>query len=224
MASANLNQNIELSREQIRAIILFEFKLDKTIDECYQQLVQAFGMDITSLATVKNWYREFRRRIFHLSDQPRPGTPMTASTQKKIDAIHHMIEEDKHITYRHMQHELGISNDVIHFIIHELLHLRKICARWIPHQLRPDQKVARIQWCKTMRKRFKNGASPLISKIITGDETWIYHYDPESKEQSRQWTPIGEPPPQKLKKSQFSKKQMYAIFFDTKGIRGVQPL
>ena len=65
MAQANITENITeniiLTREQIRAIILFQFKLDKTIDDCYQQLIQAFGNDVTSLATVKNWYREFRR-------------------------------------------------------------------------------------------------------------------------------------------------------------------
>ena len=149
---------------------------------------------------------------------------MTASTPENISAIEKLVLNGKHITYRQIQYELGISNDVIQFILHEILHLTKVCARWIPHLLKPEQKVARIDWCKKMKSKFKKGTSPLVSKVITGDETWIYHYDPESKEQSRQWTPIGEPPPQKVRKSQYSKKQMYAIFFDPKGIRAVVAL
>ena len=27
----------------------------------------------------------------------------------------------------------------------------------------------------------------MFSKIINGDETWIYDYDPETKQQSGQW-------------------------------------
>jgi hypothetical protein len=26
-----------------------------------------------------------------------------------------------------------------------------------------------------------------LLKIITGDETWVYRYDPETKQQSSQW-------------------------------------
>ena len=53
----------------------------------------------------------------------------------------------------------------------------------------------RVRWCKEMLKKFINGHSRDVSKIITGDETWIYHYDPETKQQSRQWCEIGEGPP-----------------------------
>ncbi|KAI6659641.1 Mariner transposase [Oopsacas minuta] len=38
-----------------------------------------------------------------------------------------------------------------------------------------------------MLKRFANGSSRAISEILTGDETWIYHYDPEAKRMSKEW-------------------------------------
>ncbi|UYV77212.1 hypothetical protein LAZ67_15000139 [Cordylochernes scorpioides] len=37
-------------------------------------------------------------------------------------------------------------------------------------------------------------------KIITGDETWVYQYDPETKRQSSQWVVRGEPKPKKARR------------------------
>ncbi|UYV73964.1 hypothetical protein LAZ67_11001625 [Cordylochernes scorpioides] len=34
-------------------------------------------------------------------------------------------------------------------------------------------------------------------KIITGDETWVYGYDPDTKRQSAEWRGQGEPRPKK---------------------------
>ena len=48
-----------------------------------------------------------------------------------------------------------------------------------------EQKLARVDFCKIMLKRFVNGTSRGVSDIITEDETWIYHYDPETKQQSK---------------------------------------
>jgi len=31
------------------------------------------------------------------------------------------------------------------------------------------------------------------------DETWVHHFDPESKRQSMAWKHVGSPPPKKFK-------------------------
>ena len=112
----------------------------------------------------------------------------------------------------------------MHSILHDSLQLRKLCARWIPHQLHPQQKNARVNWCKEMLKKFNHGRSRDVAKIITGDETWIYHYDPQTKQQSREWCEVGYGPPTKVRRTQFTKKQIYAIFFNTTGVKTVVPL
>ena len=38
-----------------------------------------------------------------------------------------------------------------------------------------------------------------FSNLVTGDETWVYLYDPESKRQSMEWCRLGSPRPQKFK-------------------------
>ena len=45
------------------------------------------------------------------------------------------------------------------------------------------------------------GAIQVIScqaRLVTMDETWLYHYDPETKQQSMEWRYSGSPRPQKI--------------------------
>ena len=37
-----------------------------------------------------------------------------------------------------------------------------------------------------------------FDRIITGVETWVYQYDPETKQQSKQWLPLGSSGPIKF--------------------------
>jgi len=43
-----------------------------------------------------------------------------------------------------------------------------------------------IEVCLELKNQISNDPS-LIKSIITGDETWVYGYDPETKVQFSQW-------------------------------------
>lgn len=50
------------------------------------------------------------------------------------------------------------------------------------------------------------------------DETWIHHYIPETKQQSKQWIARGESAPKKAKCVPSAGKVMASVFWDAKGI------
>jgi histone-lysine N-methyltransferase SETMAR len=50
------------------------------------------------------------------------------------------------------------------------------------------------------------------------DETWIYHYTPESKQQSKQWTEAGCSAPKKKRLVPSAEKVMASVFWDAEGI------
>ena len=50
------------------------------------------------------------------------------------------------------------------------------------------------------------------------DETWIYHYTPETKRSSAEWTATGESRPKRPKTQQWAGKVMASLFLDTHGI------
>jgi len=57
-----------------------------------------------------------------------------------------------------------------------------------------------------------------LKRIVTGDETWIHHYDPESKQQSMQWKHASSPSPWKFKVQVSAGKIMCTINWDAEGI------
>ena len=47
-----------------------------------------------------------------------------------------------------------------------------------------DPRIAQkrlVDWCKEILKTYEDAASKYIDKIITGDESWIYAFEPETK-------------------------------------------
>jgi hypothetical protein len=77
---------------------------------------------------------------------------------------------------------LNIPNTVVHRILKEDLGKRKLCARFVPYSLTPEQRKDRVTSCQdiiAMADANKN----FFSKIIMGDETWCFAYDPATKRQ-----------------------------------------
>src|SRR5436189_5524165 len=77
--------------------------------------------------------------------------------------------------------------------------MRKLSARWVPRLLTLDQKRIRMKISRALLAQFRRNKSEFWRRLITVDETWIHHYTPETKIQSKQWTAKGEPAPKKQK-------------------------
>ena len=54
-------------------------------------------------------------------------------------------------------------------------------------------------------------------------KTWIHYFTPETKEQSKQWTSLGEPP-KKAKTVKSAGKVMATVFWDARGIIHIEYL
>jgi hypothetical protein len=71
---------------------------------------------------------------------------------------------------------LNILKTVVLPILKDDLGKRKLCAHFIPQSLTPEQRQDR-QDIITMADADKN----FFKKIVMGDETWCFTYDPETK-------------------------------------------
>jgi len=58
----------------------------------------------------------------------------------------------------------------------------------------------------------------ILGRVITGDETWVYQYDPEMKQQSAQWKTANSPRPKQFCQSKSRVKTMLLTFFAIRGI------
>jgi len=57
-----------------------------------------------------------------------------------------------------------------------------------------------------------------MSLVITGDECWVYVYDPETKQMSSQWSTSSFPQPKKARQVKSNIKTMLVAFFDIDGL------
>ncbi len=58
-----------------------------------------------------------------------------------------------------------------------------------------------------------------LSKLVTGEELWIYSYDPQTKMESLQWKTRHVPPrPKKGRMERSRVKSMSIFFFDIEGV------
>ncbi|GBP07047.1 Protein kinase C-binding protein NELL1 [Eumeta japonica] len=94
--------------------------------------------------------------------------------------------------------------------------MKKLCWRWILHNLTEVQKTDRVTWCNAMLTRFKEGVSNSVRGIVTGDKTWIYYYGPKIKHQSTLWVYRDEPKRIKVARERSVSKQTIASFFFNK--------
>ena len=99
---------------------------------------------------------ELSRDCHSLTDEFRKGRPKLVVGPKNCNAVQKLVIQDHHMIYCEIEATLGISSASIYKILHEHLSAKKICSRWIPHNLTKVQKDARVDWCKQMLKKFSH--------------------------------------------------------------------
>jgi len=142
---------------------------------------------------------QFKRGDFSTCDAPRPGRPKTVTTPETIDQIHELILEDRRISAKSIAEQLAISRERVGSIINEDLDMRKLSAKWVPKCLNADQKRRRCRFSEQLLEFFRRDPNDFLSRLVTMDETWLYQYDPETKQQSMEWRHSGSPRPKKFR-------------------------
>ena len=131
-------------------------------------------------------------------------------TEVNMAAVADLVKNDHRIATSMIAESLNVPKTVVLRILKEDLGKRKLCAHFIPHSFTLEQdQVTCYQDIIAMDDADNN----FFNKIITGDETWCFAYDPETKQQSSEW--VGETSP-RLKKLKFQRsciKTMLITFF-----------
>jgi len=136
------------------------------------------------------------------------------TTPEISDQIHELILEDRRISAKSIAEQLGISRDQVRSIVHEDLDMGKLSAKWVPKCLNAYQKRQRCQSSEQSLQFFRPDPNEFLSRLVTMDETWLYHYDPETKQQSMEWRHSGSPRPKKFRVQKSARKVLATILWD----------
>ena len=120
-------------------------------------------------------------------DAERSGRPTTSTTDEKLEEVRAIILTDRRVTIEDIALQLGISQGTAYSLVHDILGFHKVAARWVPRHLTEERKHNRQHICSSLLERYNREGDNFLNRIITGDETWVHHYELETKRQSMQW-------------------------------------
>ena len=128
-----------------------------------------------------------------------------------------MIRENHRLTVQEVADKVGISIGSCHLIFTVKPRMYPVSAEFVPGMLTDDQKENHVEICQELLAN-ANGNENFLNNIITGDETWVYVYDVETKMQSSQWMGKGSSQPRKAWMSRSKIKVMLVVFSDWKSL------
>ena len=200
-----------------RYCIKFCQKLGDTQVETIRKIQQAFGNEALSPTHIKQWFKCFKDGRASVESNPRSVRPSTSRKEEVMDQVCEKVLEDCHLTVQEIVAKVGISTGSVYSILTEDLNLRRVSAKFVLKLLTEQQKECWKEISEDMLD-LANHDPEFIKTIITGDETWVYGYDPETKFQSSQWKHPESPRPKKAQQVCSNVKMMLICFFDSRGI------
>ncbi|XP_061622848.1 protein GVQW3-like [Phyllopteryx taeniolatus] len=165
--STNTEQRIHLK---------FLVKLGKGPTECVKLLREAYGEDSMSRPRVFEWHMRFKGGREQVEDNPKSVRPSTTRTAENIDRVRQLMRSDCALTVRTIAEELGINRESLRTMLAHELRMRTVCAKCSSD----EQKARRVSVCRDLLEKIQDEPE-FLGRIVTGYETWLFQYDPETK-------------------------------------------
>jgi len=165
---------------------------------------------------VRRWLRLYNGGHENVHDDPRSGRP---SVVDLVHAVEEKIRENRRFTITSLSLQFPqISWSLIHKIVSDELKFQKFCARWVPKILTEEHILKWHAIALDFLTQYSEEGNNFLSRVVAGDETWVSHATPESKQQSTEWRHTSSPTKTKFKQTTSTRKIMCTVFWDRKGV------
>ena len=158
-----------LFTDQIRSYIKNRCILGIQAKGILNEICRVYGNNELSFSSVTRWCKKFKSGVDSVKDAPHARRPKTATSQKIVEKVKKLVATDARFTTRHIAKCVGISVGAANTILRRDLKMRRISARWIPHLLTKEQKLARVRIAKQLLKQFPEYSNRSFANIITVD-------------------------------------------------------
>jgi len=167
-------------RKAQRVCIKFCANLGKSATENFKVIQQGFGDQSLSRTQMFQWHTRFKTGHTSVDDDEHAGRPTSCTTPETVARIQELIRQDRHRTIRDIAEEVEVGYGTCQRVLTEELGMHRVAAKFVPRILTADQKQQRVNVCTELRQLASDDET-LLSRVITGDESWVYGYDPEAK-------------------------------------------
>ena len=166
---------------------VIRFLLAESVKSCeiLSRIQRQYGPSCMSRANFYKWVQAFKDGRESITDDLRSGRPVDVSTPEAVQAVEDLIKSDRRVTLDEIATKLDISHGTVYAIVREKLHFSKVSCRWVPKMLTDDHKMQRLMASRASLRRYRKEGDAFLSRIVTTDETWVFHYEPESNNSKR---------------------------------------
>ncbi|GFT41707.1 HTH_48 domain-containing protein [Nephila pilipes] len=147
---------------------------------------------------IKEWFNRFKDGRTSAESEQCCGRPQTARSAANVERMRNLVMADRRLTVQEIAEEVGVSKDSAHALLREDLNMNRVAAKFVPKLLSPEQKDLRFDVAQDLLDT-ANTHPGFLNTVISGDESWVYGYDPETKRQSSQWKHPDYPRPKKAR-------------------------
>ena len=179
---------------EYRSVIKFLNMQGKPPSIIFEEMFSVYQERCPPYETVKYWVRKFKSGFLSIHNSPREGRPNFVVTEDSVCQVQTLVLKDRRVTVEQLAVITKMSVGSIETILHDHLHMFKVSARWVPRLLTPNQKEQRADSCKELIK-LESKDTLFFDRIVTMNETWVHHFDPEINSSSMQWKTPSSPTP-----------------------------
>jgi hypothetical protein len=159
--------------------------LGKSVMEIVAMIRQAFGEESMSCTWVFEWHAQFKACRTYIEDDQHTGRPISCTMFITVAKLQQLVCEDQRRTIQDLADEMGIGYGTCQWILTAELGMHHVAVKFVPRILTAGQKQQCVNICEELCQIASNDAT-FLSRVIIGDGSWIYGYDPETKQQSSQ--------------------------------------
>ena len=152
--------------------------------------MESLGKKSPPKSTAKKWPAELNKGTESVEDDGRSCRPKYAENGMVVNTLG---ISDRRRDQRSITREVGISFRAVQTVFTDILGMSKVSAIWGLRMLTYDQKRTWLDISRYLLSCYEDDHSDFIERVVTEDETWVHHFDPDSKMQNNNGSTLAHP-------------------------------
>ena len=202
---------------QQRSILKFLFVQGNSAASAHREIGETLQVAAYSKRAVEFWFKRFNEGNYDIKEHRGGDHVSDPEKNQRVALIEQALTESRCWSLVSLSAHTGIPKSTVHRIMTEALHMKKVNAKWVPHELTPALMEQRVLYSEANMKTYNQQKSRL-QHTVTIDDTWISLLKPLEKDQAKQWKRSDEKLKQVAVADRHGKKYMMILALDINGI------
>ena len=127
--------------------------------------MEVYSKECMSRTRVFEWHKRFREGRTDIEDGERSRRPTISKTTNNIREIEKIVQADRRLSIRLIAERMSIDKEIVWQVLHDNLHMTKVCAQVVSKLLTSDQKEKCQEICADILKQIEENPKFLDSVV-----------------------------------------------------------